>query len=229
MNVWRLPAVGPWSRWRGAVDALPRRARLLGFAIVAALLGALADAVVLEPALKVHRASVAAEQARQREIAAARSLLALPGAAGAADTPSRQRLTAELTALKAEAAALQALADRLSTTTDRPVDRTEEPVRDAADGRNGLPTLLARTLPKPAGPVLLSMSGTAPAGTAVAPRDAAPAAFSLRLRGRYAELQSHLAEMAQREGGATWPAWELDARSEPPVLLLLRQKEGTRP
>lgn len=193
--------------WRERLDALPPRVRLLGFAVAAVLLGALADMLVWAPALQTHRAVAAAERARAQELAA---LQALPPPAAASGPGRREQLTAELNDIRQRIAQLR---------DDPPASAAAAP---AADGPVALPAVLQRALPTPAGPALVSLAGAAPTAAASAP------AVTLRLRGRYAELQQHLAEMSRRDATQAWPAWELDARQEPP-LLLLQHGAGGRP
>jgi hypothetical protein len=200
-----------WAPWRARLDGLPPRVRLLGFAVVAALLGALADALVWEPALQVRREAAAASEARAQE-RAAWALRSAPAPGARPEAAMRAELAAEVNELRRQAAALREALQRTPP---------------AAAGRDAaLPAMLAQALPATAGAALVSLSGALPA-----PTDSMPAqpVVSLRLRGGYAELQRQLAEMARRDGAAPWPAWELDARGDAPQLLLLRQPEGTRP
>lgn len=200
-------AVRLGAAWRERLDALPPRVRLLGFAVAAVLLGALADMLVWAPALQTHRAVDAAERARAQELAA---LQALPPPAAASGPGRREQLTAELNDIRQRIAQL-----------GEPMP-AGAPAAPGTDGPLALPAVLQRALPAPAGPALVSLAGAAPTAAASAP------AVTLRLRGRYAELQQHLAEMTRRDATQAWPAWELDARQEPP-LLLLQHGTGGRP
>lgn len=204
-----------WQAQARRIDALSLRERVIMFVSLALALGALADALLLSPAIAERRALAAQMRQNGNELGALRSQLAAATQTGA-DTPlGRQRAAidrarAELQSLDAQVQARLARRDEVTR----------------------LPELLGRVLRRHERLTLTRLA------TVDAPRSAAAdgagsglrwQAVELGVAGNYLDLMQYLDALEHELPGLRWGALQIATQSAPPVLTVRLLLAGEQP
>lgn len=209
MNALRLQARTLVRR----IDALSVRERAILFVSCVALLGAVADALVLSPQFSQQKAMAQRMQWQNQELAALRLRAAQAVAPAGADDSPRGRALAALRQVQLEQAAVARQRESLATAAGD----------EHAAAPHDLPQLLTRVLRRHERLTLLSLAtvnaGTRHDGSAPAvPR--APSALELRLQGAYPDLLRYVQEVERAVPGQRWEGWQLGTGQGAPILTL---------
>jgi len=203
------------------VDALSLRERAIMFVSVALALAAVADAMVLSPAMAERRALVAQLRQQNQELDALRMQLKALMQVAPESPLGRQRAAVEQA--RGELAQLESqLKQRLAG-------------RDAA---TRLPELLERTLRRHERLTLTKLvtaaDTPAPSGSAaIAPAADEPAlhwqGVELGVAGNYLDLMHYLVDLEQALPGLRWGPLQISTQSTPPLLTVKLLLAGDAP
>jgi len=198
-----------WERQARRIDALGLRERCFLFLSVALVCAALADSLVLSPAIAEQRQLSLRHKQQDSELAALRAQLAAALQPADPSTP-QARLRGEIRHAQAQQDALDGEIRRLG---------------QAADGQAALPQLLERVLARHERLTLLKLAtvAEAPAQAASGP----PAALrwqgvDLGVGGSYADLVAYLAALEQALPGLRWDTLKLSGSATGACALALR-------
>lgn len=200
-----------WERQARRIDALGLRERCFLFLSVALVCAALADSLVLSPAISEQRQLSLRRQQQDRELAALRAQLAAAHQPADPSTP-QARLRSEIRQAQAQQATLDAEIRQLG---------------QSAGGHAALPQLLERTLARHERLTLLKLATVAEAPAGGPAASAPPAALrwqgvDLGVGGSYADLVAYLAALEQALPGLRWDTLKLSAGSTGTSTLALR-------
>jgi MSHA biogenesis protein MshJ len=193
-----------WTNQARRIDALSLRERVIMFASVVLALGALADALVLTPALATRRALAAQMRQDATELDAMRRQVV-----ASSDTAKNSPQARQRSAIEAARTELQALDAQVQ---QRLGDQTHI---------TRLPELLERVLRRHDRLVLTKLA-TVPAEPA---RADAPAALrwqgvDLGVAGSYLDLMHYLAELERELPGLRWGALQIGTQTTPPQMTV---------
>lgn len=200
-----------WERQARRIDALGLRERCFLFLSVALVCAALADSLVLSPAIAEQRQLSLRHKQQDSELAALRAQLAVALQPADPSTP-QARLRGEIRHAQAQQDALDAEIRRLG---------------QAADGQAALPQLLERVLARHERLTLLKLATVAEAPAAAQAASGPPAALrwqgvDLGVGGSYADLVAYLAALEQALPGLRWDTLKLSGSATGACALALR-------
>lgn len=191
-----------WQAQARRIDARTLRERVVMFVSLALALGALADALVLSPAMAERRRLAA--QMRQRTVELETLRVQVGAGAAAADTPlARQRAGVERS--RAE---LQALDGELQ----QRLARRDELTR--------LPELLERVLRRHPRLTLTRLETLPDTGAPAEPGALRWQGVELSVAGSYLDLMPYLAELERELPGLRWGALQIGTQAQPPVMTV---------
>ncbi len=190
-----------WKNLAKRIDAMSLRERAILFLSLALVMAAVADSLVLSPALAEQQALSDQLKKQANELKALRQQLAQATQPSAPDTPQGR--------LQAEVAQFHARQKVLDSDIQRRMSGPEELAK--------LPDLLERALRRHARLTLLKLA------TRNDPPGAAPTRLrwqgvDLSVSGSYLDLTNYLAELEKALPGLRWGELHIGTAASPPVL-----------
>lgn len=203
-----------WQQRAKRIDALSLRERGFLFLSAALVIAALADTLVLSPALAEQQTLSTRLKQQASELGALRQELARATQPAASDTPEGR--------LQAEVIKGQSAQKLLDAEIKRHLNNQDEMAR--------LPDLLERTLRRHAGLTLVKLA------TLAEPPTQTPSTTGLRwqgvdlsVSGSYLDLMNYLAELEKALPGLRWAELHIGTATPPPVLTVRVYLVGEAP
>jgi MSHA biogenesis protein MshJ len=202
-----------WARWARRIDAMSLRERVMLFVSIAAALVAVADLLVIGPALRLQQRLAGEAEQRTQQLQALRTRVAAAGRDEADSAAGRMRRT--LQALRDETAALE---------------REIAAARTRDDEAARLAQLLERALRRHERLTLVRLDHRRPPASAGADTAEPPLhAVQLDVAGSYHDLARYLAELEATLPGLRVPEGRVTRDGQQTVLALRALLPGDRP
>lgn len=205
-----------WQRFSDKADAMSLRERVMVFLMLAAVLGVLLNAVLLDPLVagqKKHSRDIVERQAQIADIQARTQVLASAAQADP-DAANRERLKALKQKLEQSDKALNDVQQGLV-----PPERMARLLEDILERNRGLRLVSLKTLP--AGALLgAPVAGAGEKGAATAGQ-VYRHGIQITVEGNYAELSQYLAELEKLPWRMFWSQADMRVDEYPKVVLTL--------
>lgn len=205
-----------WQRVSDKADAMSLRERVMVFLMLAAVLGVLLNAVLLDPLVagqKKHSRDIVERQAQIADIQARTQVLASAAQADP-DAANRERLKALKQKLEQSDKALNDVQQGLV-----PPERMARLLEDILERNRGLRLVSLKTLP--AGALLgAPVAGAGEKGAATAGQ-VYRHGIQITVEGNYAELSQYLAELEKLPWRMFWSQADMRVDEYPKVVLTL--------
>lgn len=206
-----------WKAQAQRIDALSLRERVIMFVSIAVALGALADWLVITPAL-AERKNLAAQMRKQTsELGVLRSKLAGGASLPLPDTPENRKLAA-IEQLRSASAALEARLRSLLAGRSEMAGLTD--VLERVLRRHERLTLTRLTTVADLPPAAPPVGGVLPIHWQ---------GVDLTLAGRYFDLMQYLADLERTLPGLRWGELRIATKTTPPELTVRLLMAGERP
>lgn len=205
-----------WQRVSDKADAMSLRERVMVFLMLAAVLGVLLNAVLLDPLVagqKKHSRDIVERQAQIADIQARTQVLASAAQADP-DAANRERLKALKQKLEQSDKALNDVQQGLV-----PPERMARLLEDILERNRGLRLVSLKTLP--AGALLGAPVAGAGDKSAATAGQVYRHGIQITVEGNYAELSQYLAELEKLPWRMFWSQADMRVDEYPKVVLTL--------